>query len=191
MKELALGDFLEKLQSCADEKKWDELESYFYEYCLHFSSEEIANGIKNAHLEEYKQAIEILNDRAFSLAKQYDAKAVYFEYNLDNHWDSAYCICENYLPKEEEDDEWAADFMLLDDDLTFYPIVDFGEFEFANFYTGGFMSTPLDKAINFFLIARTVTLFGKMNDAKDWGNMALCIGFHGQQIATRIKERNL
>lgn len=53
------------------------------------------------------------------------------------------------------------------------------------------MSTPLDKAINFFLIARTTALFGKMNNSIDWGSIALCIGFHGQQIATRIKDRNL
>jgi hypothetical protein len=189
MKELSLDDFLEKLQSCADGKKWGELEDYFYEYCLHYSSEETAHSIKNAQLEEYKQAIEILNDKALGLAKQHNAKAVYFEYNLDNQWNSGYYICENYLSKEEDDDDWAADFMLLDDELDFCP--EFGEFEFANHYRVGFMATPLNAAVNFYLIARTTTLFGKMNNSIDWGNIALCIGFHGQQIATRIKDRNL
>jgi hypothetical protein len=53
------------------------------------------------------------------------------------------------------------------------------------------MSTPLDKVINFFLIARTVALLGRMNDLKNWGRVALSIGFHGQQIATRIRDANI
>ncbi len=189
MKELSLKDFLEKLQRFAAEKKWNELEGYFYEYCLHYSSKETANSIKKALLEEYKQAIEVLNDRALSLAKQHNAKAVYFEYNLDNGWNSGYWICENYLSKEEKDDDWAADFMLLDDELDFYP--GFGEFDFANYYRSGFMATTLNAAVNFYLIARTTALFGKMNDSKDWGKVALCMGFHGQDIATRIWDPNI
>jgi hypothetical protein len=191
MKELSLKDFLDKLQSFSDEKKWDEIESYFYEYCLYYSSEEIAESIKKAQLDKYREAIEILNDRALGLAKQYHAKAVYFEYDLDNQWDSGYCICEDYASREEGDDDWAADFMLLDDELDFYPVVEFGEFEFADYYRGGFMATSLNAAVNFYLIARTTALFGKMNESKDWGSIVLCIGFHDQEIVTRISDPNL
>ncbi|MBJ7968333.1 hypothetical protein JDS84_33600, partial [Bacillus cereus] len=45
------------------------------------------------------------------IANQNSAEAIYFEYDMDNDWNSTFFICDEYTKLSEEDDDWASDWI--------------------------------------------------------------------------------
>ena len=74
------------------------------------ASTEYAERIKVIDVESYKVSIRVGLDAAVEMATNEEAKAIYFEYDLDNEWTSQFYICEEYAPLEEEDDDWASEW---------------------------------------------------------------------------------
>ena len=89
---------------------------------------------------------------AIQIATSEEAKAIYFEYNLDNEWDSQFYICEEYFSLEEEDDDWASEWT--------YDVEGPKSIELADVYAeNGFDINEKAIGINLYLIARTVCSF--------------------------------
>lgn len=114
------------------------------------------------------------------IADQNSAAALYFEYDMDNDWQSSFFICNDYTMLSEEDDDWASDWIssVKGPDLK----------EFAKIYAeNGFDYNEEAIGITLYLIIKTVILFGKVAESIEI-NIPICIGFHDQDPIMRIRE---
>ena len=187
MKKITYDDFLDIVQEFSKQKDWNGLESYFNQYCAALVSAEVAAEIQNVNLSEYENNLMNKAKEALSVAKAHNAKAIYYEYYIPD-WTGGFFICPDYNSSEMQDDDWAAKFIpFRDSSLYFNPTVAPNTFEFKDLF---YESEGVEErtVVEYYLIARTTALFGRVSQAIDWGNIALCIGFHDQQIVTRIYE---
>jgi hypothetical protein len=187
VKKISYDDFLDTIQTFSTQKDWNGLESYFNQYCTALVSAEVATNIQNVNLAEYENILIQKAKEALSLALAHNAKAVYYEYNIPD-WSGGFYICPDYNSSEIEDDNWVVNFVPLPSEIEGYtPLADAEPFEFSNFlYDSEGIEARI--VIEYYLIARTTAMFGRATETIDWGNIALCIGFHDQQIVTRIYE---
>ena len=184
-----MEDFVEK-------KDWNGIEDFGYDLAEKSAGCEIADEINEIDLEDYQNELESGLRKAIIEAKKRKAPAIYYEYNMDNSWQSEFFICPEYelMEKYETDDgkiafetpeneEWACDFyeepMILGPELE----------EFSEYYEG-FDSTEEMIGITIFLVARTVSSFGKAYEkAKNINDkIAICMAFHDQDAIVRIYE---
>jgi hypothetical protein len=187
MKKIAYDEFLEIIQAFSSQKDWLGLESYFKKYCTDQVSSEVANTIHSVNLSNYENNLVSRAKEALSLALEHNAKAVYFEYYIPD-WSGGFSICQDYNSREIQDDDWAANFIFFkDDSLHFYPCGSQNNFEFEDIFYE-YQGTDEQSVVEYYLIARTTALFGRVTEKIDWGNIALCIGFHDQYVVTRIYE---
>jgi hypothetical protein len=187
VKKISYDDFLDTNQTFSTQKDWDGLESYFNQYCAALVSAEVAANIQNVNLAEYENILIQKAKEALSLALAHNVKAVYYEYNIPD-WSGGFYICPDYNSSEVQDDDWAADFILTNDgSLDFDPTIIQNTFQFSDFW---YECDGIEEriVIEYYLVARTTAMFGRATETIDWGNIALCIGFHDQQIVTRIYE---
>ena len=110
-----------------------------------------------------------------------DANALYFEYDLDNEWQSNFFICGPYTPEAEGDDEWACDWM---EDV---PGPDFPELT-RIYEENGFDQTPAAVGSTLFLVARTVAAIGRIVRKEALQSLTFCIAFHDQSPILRLQE---
>ena len=116
------------------------------------------------------------------MAQKQKAPAIYFEYDLDNNWDSTFFICKEYSALEDNDDDWASNW---NEDLQGPRLK-----EFANIYEiDGFDINETAVGSTIYLIARTVISYAKAYQVlSDESSLAVCIAFHDQDPIIRIKE---
>jgi hypothetical protein len=156
---------------------WQGLEAEYAERCRLVDPVEAA-AIDSIDLAAYEDALTRALDR---VGDQLDrgAAAVYWEFDIDNGWDSAFFMCPSYQPEAARDDDWASDF---DPSL----VVDGPAMpELAARIPGSWQGSEPIEARNLYLVARTVAAFGRASAA--WGDrMPLCAGFHDQSIVFRV-----
>jgi hypothetical protein len=105
-------------------------------------------------------------------------EAVYWEFDVDNSWESAVFLCRSYRPEAAGNDDWASDFD--PDDVVQGP----GMYELAELVRA-WNGSDEDAAVNAYLVARTVAAFG--DAAADWrADRPLCAGYHDQWSVFRI-----
>jgi hypothetical protein len=107
---------------------------------------------------------------------------VYWEFDLDNGWQSSFFLCASYSPEEDEDDDWASDFD--EADVVAGPRMP----EFARLYDPAWDETEGAIACNLRLIARTLGAFGRAAAASWTSPLPLCAGYHDQEILFRVVE---
>lgn len=173
-------NYIEQMTSYIKGKNWDELESYFKEVAESLANKAIADKISSADLSNYQNSICEKLSLAVEKAQILQAKAVYFEYDLDNDWQSHFFICEDYYPPAMANDEWACDWI---DELKGEELIAFGDL-----YVPGFDEPESAKGINLYLIARTISAFGRCSEHSTNHNLAICIAFHDQDPIMRIYE---
>lgn len=109
------------------------------------------------------------------------ARALYFEYDLDNDWGGDFFLCERYAPESAGDDDWACDWLADSPGPAFA--------EASKIYLENhFDRTPMAKGSTLYLVARTVASFGRSCGAIHVQPPAVCIGFHDQSPVFRIRE---
>jgi hypothetical protein len=108
-----------------------------------------------------------------------DVAAIYWEFDVDNRWSSAFFLCRSYRSEEDGDDEWASDF---DPALTIAgPSMPLLASQLASTWNG----SPRDAAVNAFLVARTIASIGRAST--NWGHQVpLCAGYHDQWVVFRV-----
>ncbi|MHB0936230.1 MAG: WG repeat-containing protein [Armatimonadota bacterium] len=167
-------------------REWNRFEETYRASCAVAAGEEHAVRIASVDLTDYSHELSAALRKAVESGIRKKAKALYFEYDLDNDWQSAFFVCKRYLPRKREDDEWACDWS---EDIpgpaqpalgSIYAEHDFGGSDFA-------------VASTLYLIARTIAALGRCVDefrAKtNLQGMAICIGFHDQADVFRLLER--
>ncbi|MED0981642.1 hypothetical protein P4T48_19530 [Bacillus paramycoides] len=169
--------YLEEMQEDIFSLQVSEIESKYYEICSMLASSEDAERIKSIHLDSYKKSIRISLKEALEMAASEEAKAIYFEYDLDDEWDSHFYVCEDYFPLDEEDDDWACEWT--------YDIEGPKSVELAGFYAeNGFDTNEKAIGMTLYLIARTVCSFINACSGLQ-SNIPICIGFHDQDPIIR------
>ena len=147
-------------------------------------SDRLLKTINNINLSNYEKSIEEAIPEAIEVAKEFNAKAIYFDYDIDNDWDSYLFICSDYNSVEDGIEDWSTKWVAS--------IITVSLFDYADIFlkeaNQDFFEGKHDTAILLMLIARTNILFAKAAlKYKDCG-FKICIGYHDQDIATRIVE---
>ncbi|MCP1164515.1 MULTISPECIES: hypothetical protein [Bacillus] len=169
--------YLEEMQEDIFSLSVERIELKYFEICSMLASAKYAERIKAIDLELYKESIRLGLDAAVEMATNEEAKAIYFEYDLDNEWNSQFYICEEYAPLEEEDDDWASEWT--------YDVEGPKFIELADVYVeNGFDTNEKAIGITLYLIARTVCSFiSACNGVQS--RIPICIGFHDQDPIIR------
>jgi hypothetical protein len=168
-------------------RDWDALEAHYREKCATIAGEERARIIAAVDCRDFAAGVAALFAAAAEHPKIAKVKALYFEYDLDNAWDSGLFLCTKYKPRKAEDDEWACDYLATFEGPSLPA--------FGTLYgEDGFCTSDFDTASLFFMMARTVALFGRTVDRArarypQLHEKACCIAFHDQDVAHRVIER--
>lgn len=173
-------DQIEEMKEYIAEGDWDGLEKSARKRCEKLAGKEIAAKIAEVDLTDYMEELEEGLKRAYEEGEDMGALAVYFEYDMENQWNSGYFLCSEYNPEDEEDDDWATS---ADEEIEGPAQPDLAEL-----YASTFDTNDKDRAINGYLIARTVAAFGRCVDVLPDPEGAVCIGFHDQEGVLRIRE---
>ncbi|MCM3016667.1 hypothetical protein M3582_01095 [Priestia megaterium] len=173
-------DYLEEMQVELFQKSFEEIEAKYYRLCSTIAGDNIAARIRNISLDIFQTKLKSSLQEALHIANKQSVEAIYFEYDMDNEWESTFFICDEYSSLSEGDDDWASEWI--------------GEIEgplnkeLAQIYQeNGFDATEKAKVVTLLLVIRTVTALGTVAESMKV-NVPLCIGFHDQDPIMRIKE---
>ncbi len=169
--------YVDEIEDFIEKKDWQGLEEKFYFLCSDLSGKEVADKIKEINLLDYEKSLKEGINSALNKGKEKKAKAVYFEYDMDNCWNSTFFICSDYADKTAGDDDWACDYL-----------EDFEGPSMEGFFNDSFMELMGINEVNLYLIARTVASFGKVSQGIDTEGLALCMAYHDQDPVMRIFE---
>ncbi|MGE7854719.1 hypothetical protein ACQKNI_00765 [Bacillus sp. NPDC094064] len=169
--------YLEEMQEDIFSLSVKQVEVKYYGICSTLASGAHAERIKMIRLDSYEKSVGKGLRETLEIAESEEVKAIYFEYDLDNEWNSQFYICEEYVPLEEEDDDWASEWT--------YDIEGPKAIELANLYDeNGFDTSEKAMGITLYLIARTVCSFiSACSEVRS--NIQICIGFHDQDPIMR------
>ena len=162
-------------------RDWDGLESEFRRSAEELCGKKKATRVAEIDLDGYSRSLEKAFKGALSSASRNQAAAIYFEYDLDNLWGSAFFICPSYRPESAGDDDWACDSI---DILEASSQDDFAEI----YQESGFDRSPDAVGATLFLVARTVATLGRILDRHPAPGLAICAAFHDQNPILRLQE---
>ncbi|MDY7080497.1 MAG: hypothetical protein SXV54_26760 [Chloroflexota bacterium] len=175
--------YLEEMPRWIRRKDWTGLESRFQELANELAGVTQANRIAKIVFSQYQKSLSENLRRAIKRASDRGAKALYFEYDLDNDWQSTFFICDKYAPESEGNDDWACEWV---EDLAGPKFPALGEVYLEN----GFDRTEAAKGCTLYLIARTVAAFGRcLDEHLAPATLAVCVAFHDQDPNFRLQER--
>ncbi|RIW34300.1 hypothetical protein D3H55_10000 [Bacillus salacetis] len=175
-------EHLDELQVDLRRKSPDEIEEKYFNICSRLAGPDRANTINQIALNQYEKELRQGLEQSIKIAEKQTARAIYFEYDLDNKWDSAFFICEEYTPLEDEDDDWASDWS---ENVEAPSLEGFGTI----YEVDGFDGNDIAIGSTIYLVARTVIAFTRAYISISHENsIAVCIAFHGQDPIFRIKE---
>ncbi len=158
-----------------------ELDEKYYQLSK-LENPQAANEIRRVDFSEYKSLIKTGFQRAIKLSQANLYKGIYFEYDIDNDWQTNCFLCPIYNTIEQNDEDWACDF---DEDFN---IGEFSELKemYKNYYHH---ETRFDSYINLYLIVRTVVAFKEaIGNELNNTQAAVCVAFHDQSVITRLKR---
>ena len=159
---------------------WAALEEEYEALARKLAGDKCAQSVSDLDFSSYIEGLEEALSEAVSLAKSVNAKAIHFEYDLDNDWESTFYVCSDYSPESEEDDDWASDY---EDDIsgpTFPQASDI-------YRENGFDTSEAACGVTLYLIARTLSAFGEILEEFPL-DIAICAGFQDQDPLMRLQE---
>lgn len=182
-------EFLSEMQKDIHQYEAYEFENKWYNICCELSGIEYCNFIYKIDFSCYqdellKKFISVFQHNFFSTSK-----AIYFEYDLDNGWQSGFYICDKYNPLsvEPENEDWACDWNGDSIDGPDFPLL-------SSIYNEDrhdtFDKSKRSRGITLYLIARTVATFIEVMRYMPLTNInkTICIGFHDQHPIFRVQQ---
>jgi hypothetical protein len=175
----AIVESLSRFPKFIAKRNLDGLESIYHNQAREWSGRSLARRIGEVDLKQYQAALSRGLAEAGKSAEEQHAKAVYFEYDMDNGWDGRFFVCRQYAPESAKDEDWA-DERIVEFEGPAIP-------EFGGFYRNvGFDRTDQAKGSTLYMIARTVAALGRCVEPGGVGTAALCIAYRGQNPILRI-----
>jgi hypothetical protein len=171
-----------EMNSYIERTAWDGLEHDYSSVAASLAGASVLKRAESVDFFQYEASLREPFAQALSRAGEPAVKAIYFEYDLDNNWRSAFYLCLSYSSEDQEDDDWAVDWeqRIPGPDLPAASIV---------YKVHGFAKTDTAKGITLYLVARTVAAFGRVVSQAPRIGKPICIGFHDQDPIMRIRER--
>jgi hypothetical protein len=177
----AINESLSKVRKLIAKGNLDGLESLYHNQAREWSGRGLARRIGEVDLKAYQAMLSLGLAEAKRSVEEHQAKAVYFEYDMDNGWEGRFLVCKRYAPESAKDEEWT--------DEWFAELEGPGIPEFGGIYREfGFDRTDQAKGSTLYMIARTVASFVRCVKPDSVGSAALCIGYRGQNPVLRIHE---
>ena len=173
--------YIARMKPFVASRDWDGLERRYRELSSELAGTSQADRIANLAFPAYEAKLCPLVVKAIAGAKSCKAKAIYFEYDLDNDWHSGFFLCGQYNPESANDEDWACDW------IKDFRGPDFPEAS-AIYCENNFDRTPLAKGSTLYLVARTVAAFGRCLQRAGPLHTTVCMGFHDQTPIMRIAE---
>lgn len=177
----AIRESLSRFSRLIARRNFDGLESIFHDQARAWSGRGLARKIGEVDLRAYQAQLSLGLTEAEKAAREHEAKAVYFEFNMDNGWDGRFFVCGNYTPESEKNEEWTDEWAV---ELEGPGIPEFGGF----YREYGFDRTDQAKGSTLYMIARTVASLARCVDPGSEGTAALCVAYRGQNPILRIHE---
>ena len=174
-------DELSNMQKLIFNNNWGEFEKHYHSLCESYSPD-LAKQIASGESQYLTDRIFGSYCKALKKARKNNAKAIYYEYDLDNDWKTAFFVCPEYYPINEKNDDWACHWL---SDHIAPGIHDFGKI-YAKL--GGFCNSDENTAVTLYMIARTTSILNSIIQRKPPQNINICIGFHDQDPIHRIYE---
>lgn len=158
---------------------WAAFEAHYAQLCSAVDSS-VAERIAAVDLDYYNDRQYDAYCKALKKARSADAAALYFEYDLDNDWQSTFFVCREYAEPDIGDDDWACRWAAQ--------VRGSCVPKFAEIYgrTEKFGVTPAAVAVTLYLIARTEAALAATVARKPPGAIKVCIGFHDQDPIHRL-----
>jgi hypothetical protein len=175
--------FYNNLNSMSLRRDWAGLEQYFQQNVEQFSGSDQMSIVQAVSLDDYISRLHaFLYEQCLRLS-HHAVRALYFEYNPNQLWDSRLYICDRYTRASVGNEEWCKHWI----DSAAGPDMP----EFARLYqqSGNIELGTLPAASTaFYLFARTTAAFGLAVSTIETHKFAVCLGHHGQEKITRIYE---
>ena len=164
-------------------RDWNGLERAYRQVCVELAGEGQASKIASLDFLSYQDDLNRAFTEAIRQAQDLNAKAVYFEYDLDNDWQANFFLCGEYNQEDLGDDDWACDWLA---------VVKAPAFPNASaiYSENDFDGTATARGSTLYLIARTVASLGRCFDGYPSGDLAVCVAFHDQDPIMRLQERS-
>lgn len=177
----AITESLSKFGKLIARKNLDGLESMYHNQAREWSGRGLARRIGEVDLKPYQAMLSLGLAEAERSAEEHQAKAVYFEYTMDQGWDGRFLVCTRYAPESAKDEEWTDEWIA--------ELEGPGIPEFAGIHREyGFDRTDQAKGATLYMIARTVASLVRCVNPGSAGRAALCIAYRGQNPILRIHE---
>lgn len=175
-------EHIAQMKSDIARRDWDALERSYRQICVELAGEGQASKIASLDFSSYQDDLSRAFAEAIRQAKELNAKAVYFEYDLDNDWQANFFLCGEYNQEDLGDDDWACDWLAVVKAPAFAAAS-------AVYSENHFDRTATARGSTLYLIARTIASLGRCFDGDPSGNLAVCVAFHDQDPIMRLRER--
>ena len=171
---------LDRMQDRMLANDWPAFDDHYFAQCRETDAG-LADAIRKTDLTSYLDEISRAFDESIPIAIERNDAAIYFEYDLDNDWNSHVFLCPEYHPIETDDDDWACGYE--------HHLPAGSQTDLSNIYVNTENFCQTDKATNttLFLIARTTFLLNNVITNRDLGSLNICIGFHDQNPIHRLR----
>lgn len=179
---MKIYEHLAEMKKLIQTQNWEGLEAKYSTLCQALSGAAEFRRISAISLSEYQAFIQKALEKSISEAYKYEAKAIYFEYDLDNSWDSNFFICSAYNPESAGDEDWACDWVS--------EVPGPSHEQMSKIYRENhFDKTDKAKGNTLYLVARTVSAFGRAMEGIDCDKFVLCAAFHDQYPIMRFNAK--
>lgn len=171
---------LEQQQAVIAEGDWDELERAGVAAAVEISGDRHLRKVIDVDLTDYTRALDHAIGDALSRVEKSDPAALYFEYDLDNGWESAIFLCSAFEPPFVPFAEWP----IGSDEHVEGPALPAFAKAFGRF---GWDNTEESRAMVIVTVARTTAAFGRaLHRGDPQRDLPWAIGFHDQDPLTMI-----
>jgi hypothetical protein len=177
------SDLFDEMKPYVREGDWQGLELHYANMASRMSGPEPARAVGEPSLDGYEKALKEALMSALRRLVEIGGTALYFEYDIDNDWQSWFFLYDQYVPESVGDDEWAVSWK-LDIEGPAFPVFT----ELYETYGGFNVENDPEIGITLYLVARTTAAFGRVCDGLSLPNIAVCVGYHDQGDLTRIRE---
>jgi hypothetical protein len=167
---------LKWMESRCAKRDWSAIESRYLDLHGVFSTT-LATAIQQIDLSKYITQISHHLNIAATCARSVAMQAVYFEYDMDNDWRSAFYLC----PGPTQDPDWSCKWVAM---VPSAPLDPFAE---VLSQSDGFCETPEASALSLHLIARTICALGRAAQTVDLTGLSLSMGYHDQDPITNVQ----
>ncbi len=179
---MKIFDYLEDLYEYIKDNEWDDVENRYRKVAVKLAGKDIIADIDDVNLDGYEEDLEAVLSETVEKCEDEGYTALYFEYDMDEDWESSFSCYSRYTAEgEDEEEEWMEN---LEDKSEGPTLPDFGEI-YKKYCAG---DDARSAGVMLYLIVKTVCALGRRLENIQTSSLAVCIGYSNQLPIWRIRE---